>query len=270
MKLFNSSQRVITMLLISLLLVSISFIIHLEIKAANLATKWEEHEKSLLKNEDVLENLSTFIRRVNNSNLVVMNDISLNTENSINLSSGKNFNFNGLILDANQEIVALNCGDFSNFIMGKDHIIIESSNTQVVSRLALTRGGAELKVDGDLKIGPSKDKYIGYNAKEDRFYIHHSGASISDLYVDLNGISLLSGHTQIRVNEREIRLLSEHNQELFEIKLDPINQFLGLTHGNSFLGMEKGNIKIDTHGDINITSTNGNVNIKGKKVSLNE
>lgn len=254
MKLFKSPQKIIIIFLFFLLIISISFIVHLELKAANLASKWEEHEKSLLKNQDVLDGLETFARLVKNDAFRLDgNSIVLMDNNSV-LGMDKN----GIGLMSDQDI---------------------KINHQSGSELSFEKDDVKIKVMGDIQIGPSKDKYIGYKADEDRFYIHHSGSEIflGQIYDKqskpfANGIYIRgkSGGPYLTVNERNLRLVAPMKNGLYDITIDPENELVGLNCGKSFIVIEKDKIKMDTPGDINITSTNGNVNIKGKKVNLNE
>jgi hypothetical protein len=84
MKLFKSPQKFLIIFLTSIIIVSFVFIVRLEIKAANLQTQWEEHQKSLKANEDVLMQLETFRRYVGN-NLLKMDN------KNIDLISGKSW-----------------------------------------------------------------------------------------------------------------------------------------------------------------------------------
>lgn len=64
MKLLKSPQKTLIIFLTSIIIVSFFFIVRLEIKAANLQTQWEKHQKSLKNNADILENLERFYRSV--------------------------------------------------------------------------------------------------------------------------------------------------------------------------------------------------------------
>ena len=57
MKIFKSPQRVLILFLSVLIVTSFIMILRLEGKAASLQTQWEEHQKSLKANKDVLQNL---------------------------------------------------------------------------------------------------------------------------------------------------------------------------------------------------------------------
>ena len=128
MKLLKSPQKTLIIFLTSIIVVSFFFIVKLEIKAANLQTQWEEHEKSLKKNEDILTQLSSFRRQVTKSTLKIDisgidiisgnswlhvsndgvsirsgGDIDLETTNDINITSTKgNVNINGKRVNLNE------------------------------------------------------------------------------------------------------------------------------------------------------------------------
>lgn len=254
MKILKSPQRVLIIFLTALLVISSIFIIRLELKAANLASKWEEHEKSLLKNQDVLDGLETFARLVKNDAFRLDgNSIVLMDNNSV-LGMDKN----GIGLTSDQDIK-----------------IIHQSG----SELSFEKDDVKLKVMGDIKIGPSTDKYIGYKADEDRFYIHHSGSEIflgeikgSQGKPFANGIYLRSkvGGPYLTVNEKNIRLIAPMKNGLYDITIDPENKLLGLNCGNSYIVLDKDDIDIEAKGNISISSLNGIVSINGKKVNLNE
>jgi len=71
MKIFKSPQKVLILFLSILVALSSIFIVRLEIKAASFQTQWEEHQKSLKANEDVLVKLKMFGRYTGNSVLKV-------------------------------------------------------------------------------------------------------------------------------------------------------------------------------------------------------
>jgi hypothetical protein len=64
MKIFKSPQRILIIFLSVLIIISFIMIVRLEGKAASLQAQWEEHQKSLKANEDVLQNLDAFSRLV--------------------------------------------------------------------------------------------------------------------------------------------------------------------------------------------------------------
>ena len=82
MKSFKSPQRVILIFLTLFIILCCFLIVRLEIKAANLQSRLDEHHKSLEQNKDVLENLDSFTRKVKNGS------ISINGEN-VTLSKDK-------------------------------------------------------------------------------------------------------------------------------------------------------------------------------------
>ena len=258
MKIFKSPQRVLILFLSVLIVISFIMIVRLESKAANLQSQWEMHQNSLQKNEDVLKKLNVFARFVKNSTLRV--------------------DGNSILFMIDSSVVGLDNKGVGITTNGNITIDNKFSNS-LGSELVFEKDNVKLKVLGDIQIGPSSDRYIGYKADEDRFYIHHSGSEIflGQIYDKqgkpfANGIYLRgkSGGPYLTVNERNLRLVAPMKDGLYDITIDPENKMLGINCGKSFIVIEKNNIKMETPGDINITSTNGNVNIKGKKVNLNE
>jgi hypothetical protein len=253
MKIFKSPQKVLILFLSVLIVISFIMILRLEGKTASLQSQWQNHQSSLQKNEDILDKLNVFARLVKN--------------NAIRLDG------NNIVLMSGSSVIGLE--DKGVGVTTDGNIQIDN---QSGSELIFEKENVILKVKGDIQIGPSKDKYIGYNAKEDRLYIHHSGSEIflGQIYSQgkpfANGIFMRGkdGGPYLTVNERNLRLVAPMKAGLYDITIDPENKMLGINCGKSFIVIEKDNIKIDTPGDINITSTNGNVNIRGKKVSLNE
>ncbi|MGB5289139.1 MAG: hypothetical protein WBN42_11675 [Ignavibacteriaceae bacterium] len=336
MKFFKSFQKVVITVLVLLLVICCFMIIRLESKTASIISQWDEHQKSLNKNEDVLSKLDVFSRfvkknsiKVDGSNILLLanntwvtigdNDFDVLTNGNIKLGSNTDdylgYDSQKKVTYINYDGAQVSVGDIK--LAGKQYngVLVRSSNgkTQIVltdkglyigaagntdeyrielrpekdilmlnkgkSELVFEKDNVKLQVDGDIQIGPSSDKYIGYKTNEDRFYIHHSNSEIflGPIYdkqqkLFASGIYLRgkSDGPYLTVNERNLRLVAPMKNGLYDITIDPENNMLGINCGKSFIVIEKDNIKIDTPGDINITSTNGNVNIKGKKVSLNE
>jgi hypothetical protein len=156
----------------------------------------------------------------------------------------------------------------------KDNITIRKDESEI----KLEKDDIRITTKGDIQIGPSKDKYLGYNSKEDEIQIHQSGSTISFGQV-FEGKTLVGTGVKIQgknngprlfVSEKNIRLQIPSQKGSYDITLDPTKGFLGLRCGESYVILEKDNIDIEAKGDININSLNGNVNINGKKVNLNE
>ena len=235
MKFIKSLQKVLIIILAIIVVSSCIFIIKLEIKAANLQTQWEEHQKSLKKNEDVLQNLKIFSRfvkkntvKVDDNNILLISgdtwfvisneEVNISTKGKIELG-GVTDNYLGF--DSQKKLTYLSykgsqvsAGNIT--VGGKkyDGVLVRSSNggTQLVmtdkglsiaasgtndeyrfelkpsadvvilskgnSEFKLEKDNLKIKVDGNIEIGPSSDRYMGYNVKEDRFYIHHSGSEL--------------------------------------------------------------------------------------------
>jgi len=66
MKAFKSPQRVTIVFLTLFIMLCCFLVIRLEIKAANLQSQWDEHQKSLKINEDQLYDLDQFRRNIRN------------------------------------------------------------------------------------------------------------------------------------------------------------------------------------------------------------
>jgi len=155
-----------------------------------------------------------------------------------------------------------------NYIkISKDESVIKLENENI-----------EIEAKGDIRLGPTKDKYLGYNSKEDEIQIHQSGSTISFGQV-FEGKTLVGSGVKIQgknngprlfVSEKNIRLQIPSQKGSYDITLDPSKGFLGLRCGESYVILEKDNIDIEAKGNISINSLNGNVNINGKKVNLNE
>ena len=117
MKLLKFPQKTLIIFLTSIIIVSFFFIVRLEIKAASLQTQWEEHQKSLKNNRDVLTQLESFRRQVTKSTLKI--DIS-----GIDLISGNSW------LHVSNDGVSIKSGG-SLDLEAKDEINITSKNGNV-------------------------------------------------------------------------------------------------------------------------------------------
>lgn len=71
MKILKSPQKVLILLLTVFVIASSIFIVRLEIKAASLQSRLDEHHKSLEKNKDILENLDFFIRKIKSNGISI-------------------------------------------------------------------------------------------------------------------------------------------------------------------------------------------------------
>ena len=338
MKILKSPQKVLILFLSVFVILSAIFIVRLEIKAASLQSRLDEHHKSLGKNEDVLSDLKIFMRMVEHngiyldkkmtglftpfSNLQITDDLirlkssgdiwaGLNSNKCLGydksgdfiymyhngsrillgeqkLTSGKKSKGmrlvsssggkpaqvyiveNGIILT-----VPGKKGDYKiSMAPQKDYIKI----TKDESIIKLEKENIDIRAKGDIRLGPTKDKYLGYNSKEDEIQIRQSGSTISfgECY---DGKTLVGTGVKIQgknngprlfVTEKNIRLQIPSQKGSYDITLDPSTGFLGLKCGDSYVILEKDNIDIEAKGDISINSLNGNVNINGKKVNLNE
>ena len=370
MKTLNSPQKVLILFLSVFVILSSIFIVRLEIKAASLQSRLDEHHKSLEKNKDVLAMLEVFGRYVkmngikvdgnavqiiagqslitldnNNIDIETKGDITLNgnnlkVETNGELSLGEpskthiGFDKSGNIYlgvnsdktlgyDKSKDIIYMyhngseirlgqhkfkstgtsqgislrsKTGGWPSLSVTDRGIMLDvphskgdyriqmgphKDNLTIIkdeSEIKLKGDNIDIKAKGDIRLGPTKDKYLGYNSKEDEIQIHQSGSTISFGQV-FNGKTLIGNGVKIQgknngprlfVTEKNIRLQIPSQKGSYDITLDPSKGFLGLRCGESYVILEKDNIDIEAKGNISINSLNGNVNINGKKVNLNE
>ena len=156
----------------------------------------------------------------------------------------------------------------------KDYLKI--SKDESVIKLEKENIGIEAK--GDIEIGPSSEKNMGYNKSDDTIYMLHKGARIILGQITTlssgkkPGIQMVSKDNgpNLAVLENGIVLTVPDKQGDYKISMAPFKDYLKISKDESVIKLEKENISIEAKGDINITSKNGNVNINGKKVNLNE
>ena len=86
MKSFKSPQRVIIIFLTLFIMLCCFLIVRLEIKAANLQSRWNEHQQFLNKNMDLLDELELFSRstKKGEASFELMNVVA-------SMRGGKNF-----------------------------------------------------------------------------------------------------------------------------------------------------------------------------------
>lgn len=245
MKPFKSPQRVIIVFLTLFIVVCCFFIIRLEIKAANLQSQWEVHQKSLEKNRDQLELLNIFYRSV-----------------------GKK---GSCILKADQDMLYLISGDTWFTITDNDVLLRTNFSSKGGSRIGLEGNNFEIQVNGDLDFGSSSNKYFGYDSKEKLTYLYGIGKGKK---VQIKGDKLLiesaSGKNMISISDKVIGIDCGINGSNIGISVALNSQSVHIFTDKSQVWLEKDVIDVEAEGDINITSKNGNVNIKGKKVKVNE
>jgi hypothetical protein len=260
MKFLKSPKDALTSLLILLLVVSCFWIVKSEIRAASLQSRLDEHHNQLKNNSDELDNLKQFMRRAGNNIIYIDKDM-------LQLGSGKStLQFKG---------------DLFNVNMRSGKIVLELSEPDKLVQLINESSKIKLKDDkitieakGDITIGPSPDKTLGYVKDEDYIYMAHKDSRIylGELTHDGksvgNGIHLLSKSNgpRIEIMKDKIALgVPSKDSEYYQILVDPTKQIVGLWQGQSKVIIKKDNIEIEALGDINITSKNGKVNINGKR-----
>jgi hypothetical protein len=255
MKFLNYPQKVIISFLIAFLLLLGFMIIRLELKAASLQSRWEEHQKSLKKNEDILDNLNYFWRKVKKGQIILDDNYS-----SVEYDESE-------VTLYDKRIILKSKGDV-NIIGGEEIKIGHPPNHTVFYT----------KKDGDIAIAPSHDKRIGYQKKEDFIFMLNNGSRVFlgeaefSPFGKSQGIHVISKDLgpKLSVNHNGIVLRIQRKQGEFCIVMSADKDYINISKGESVITLEKENIDIQAKGDINLKSINGNVNIDGKKISLNE
>ena len=142
-----------------------------------------------------------------------------------------------------------------------------------VSR-TLNVNSIDIKTKGNITIGPSQNKNIGYRKNEDYIYmINGESRIVVGEMIDKdgkpigNGLNLVSktGGPYLTVGQDKIMLNVPSKDGHYKLWIDPTQQLVGMKQGQSSVIIKKDNIKIEALGDINITSKNGKVNINGKR-----
>jgi len=260
MKFLNSRNGVLIVLLVGLLVVSFFWIVRSEIRAASLLSRLDEHHEQLKKNSDELDNLNTFMRRVGN-NLIYID------KNMLQLGTGKSSLFFK--------------GDIFTVEMRSGKLVLELSEpdklVQLInesSKIKLSNDKIIIEAKGDISIGPSQNKSLGYRKNEDYIYMVNgeSRIVIGDTFdKDGNpigkGLNLISktGGPYLTVGQDKIMLNVPSKDGHYKLWIDPTQQLVGMKQGESEIIMRKDEITIEAAGDINITSKNGKVNINGKR-----
>ena len=224
MKIFKSPQRVLILFLSVFLILSSIFIVRLEIKAASLQSRLDEHHKSLEKNKDILYDLDTFKRIIKNNGIIIGDKVAL-----------------------------INAGHSSLSLQESD-IEIESNGNITFS--IPTKSFFYMGKDGKIKIGHLKDKNFGYDPNVDLLYMKHKNAHVSlgDIYQDGKSHGILiqnsDGKNTIMVTDEEIVIGSKTKGDDYRIDISPDKQIMSLKKGNSFLKFEKDDIQFGASPDI--------------------
>ena len=127
------------------------------------------------------------------------------------------------------------------------------------SRLDMTDDKVILSSDGDIEIGPSSEKNIGYRKSEDFIYMLHNGARVLLGQIALKsgkrqGITIVSkkNGSQLSVLEDGILLTVPDTQGDYQISMAPSKDYVKISKNESIIKLEKEDIDIEAKGDIKI------------------
>jgi len=285
MKSFKSPQRVIIILLTSFIVLCCFFIVRLEIKAASLQSQWDEHQKSLKNNEDVLNNLDQFNREIKNNGPEIQltkNNISLRNELTWfsmdfdkikavcdgDISFGNNSNnYFGYDADKIETFLKGNENGTTLIEIENNGPSIELTKKNMNLRNELTQFSMDFDkikavCDGDITFGNTSENYFGYDVDKNETFLKGNGA----IHMESS-----NGKCEINMKEKGIEIICKPLKgPIFGISFYPQLQSIDIDAGDASVILAKDEIHFIAEGDINITSKNGNVNIKGKKVKVNE
>ena len=292
MKSFNSSHPAIIIFLLLFIVICFFLIIRLEIKAANLQSRWDEHKKSLEQNNDVLEDLFWFYRstKKDEAYLQLMNDAA-------SISGGKNFISVGSAGIQGQSGSDIKFGGRKPFIdyfgydsnsrstfmrgVGNGNVFVRSNNGENYLRIT----------DDEVAINAwDKNKHsLGFSVMPSSGRIDiTSGGNRADITLEEKDISMnceneinfegkilnmvnASGICKIIMAEEDIHIIcTPSNGPVFGVLFGSATQSISINTQDASIILAKDVIHFEAESDINITSKNGNVNIKGKKVKVNE
>jgi len=236
-------------------------IVRLEIKAASLQSRLDEHHSELKNNSDELVQLKKFHRKAGDNFIHINKDM-------LQLGTGTSY------LVFNGEIFAVNINT-SNLIFElaeyKHEKLIQIINEN--SKIILKDDKILIEAKGDISIG-SPGKKFGYSKSEDNIIMKYDDSRIYlGKFGDAKGnpISkgiLLEGKKNgptLMMQENRITLVVPSKDGDYKLYVDPTEEIVGMKLGQSEIIIKKDNIKIEALGDINITSKNGKVNINGKR-----
>lgn len=227
MKFFKSPQKVLIVIMFVLLVISSIFIVRLELKAASLQSRLDEHHKSLEKNKDILENLDSFTRKIKS---------------------------NGISIDGNKVVINA----------GKSSITLQNNNIDISSegKIAIgtpTKSIINIEKDGDVFIGPNNQKSLGYDKNEDYIYMWYNGSRIilgQHVFTSgkEQGIRLVSkdGGPRLSVVGNGIALNVPDKQGDYKISMAPLKDYIKISKGESVIKLENENIDIEAKGDIEV------------------
>ena len=292
MKSFKSPQRVIIIFLTLFIMLCCFLIVRLEIKAANLQSRWNEHQQFLNKNMDLLDELELFSRstKKGEASFELMNGVA-------SMRGGKNFiSVGSLEIDGRSdsdikfggkkpyiEYFGYDSKSKSTFMrgVGNGNVLIRSNGGDDFLRIAddwiLLHSHDKNNHPLGLDINPSLGKVEIINGggstnitltKED---ISIDGKNEIDIEGKILTLVNANGKCKMIMAEDDIQIICAPSKgPIFGVSLSPSTQSINIDTHNASINLAKDVIHFEAEGDINITSKNGNVNIKGKKVKVNE
>lgn len=289
MKAFKSPQRVTIVFLTLFIMLCCFLIVRLEIKAANLQSQWDEHQKSLKINEDQLYDLDQFRRNIKNGPQIQLlpeiiwlyidgaslelkkNTMKGYSNGDISFGKGKSSYF-GYDSDSKTTFmrgvkngnVFIRSKSGDNYIRITDDMVsldTEDKNKRTIG-LSLTPSSGRV----DIYSGGNRANI--WLEQEDIFMSCENEISFKGKNLQMVNAS---GKLKIIMGEDNIQLICTPSKgPIFGVSFSPSVQSININTHNASINLEKDVIHFEADGDINITSKNGNVNIRGKKVKVNE
>jgi hypothetical protein len=297
MKSFQSPQRVVIIFLTLFIMLCCFLIVRLEIKAANLQSRWNEHQAYLEKNMDILEDLDVFTRSTKKgayldlneqaSTMVGGNSMIITGSAGIYGGSDSDIKFGsvkwGSVKKPIIDYFGYDSKSRSTFLRGvnKGNVFVRSNS-----------GDCFLRIDDDwialnsrdknnyslgLDITPSFGKVEITNGggranitlnKED---ISIDGKNEIDIEGKILTMVNASGKCKMIMAEEDIHIVCASSKgPVFGVQFSSSTQSIAFNTVDASFIIANDVIHFNAEGDINITSKNGNVNIKGKKVKVNE
>ena len=219
MKILKSPQKVLILFLSVFLILSSIFIVRLELKAASLKSQWDEHQKSLKNNKDILAKLDVFGRYVKQNVIKV-------DGNAIQIMAGQS----SVILDNNTVNIETK-GDITIGRLNNKKIGIDTQQDYIY----LTHKGASLVVGTTTGVGGNKEPGILLKSpngnmlsiSDESFFAGIPGKSGPEgdyqiAIVKDKGVALKKGKSIIKLDKDDINIEAKGN---ISIKVDQDREF---------------------------------------------
>ena len=208
MKILKSPQKVLILFLSVLIVISFIMIVRLEGKASSLQSQWDEHQKSLKKNEDVLSMLDSFGRYVKQNGIKI-------ADNYVQIMAGQS-----LVTLDNNNVDIETPGNISIGSLNKKNIGIDTQQDYVY----LVRKGASLVVGTTTVLGGNKEPGILLKAPngnmlsitDEVFMAGVPGKSgpEGDFKISIikdKGVALIKGKSKIKLDKDNIEMEANGN-----------------------------------------------------------